>query len=96
MVTHPLHCTVHQLLCWFVCRGHNELLARVEAAAKTCPGLYLGGNYRTGVAFGDCVQYGVDVARDVETYLSVKDVVDSRSKDELYAPVREVAASSTS
>jgi len=77
-------------------KGHNELLARVEAAAKTCPGLYLGGNYRTGVAFGDCVQYGVDVARDVETYLSVKDVVDSRSKDELYAPVREVASSSTS
>ena len=29
----------------------------------------MGGNYKTGVAFGDCVQYGFDVAKAAEAYL---------------------------
>lgn len=52
--------------------GHSEMLGRVEQALSDteCAGLYLGGNYKTGVAFGDCIQYGVDVSKSISTFLS--------------------------
>ena len=51
-------------------QGHLNILQKVEEACTTkAPGLYLGGNYKTGVAFGDCIQYGVDVAKTVAQYL---------------------------
>ena len=44
-------------------KGHLAILDQMNEAVKKTPGLYLGGNYKTGVAFGDCVQYGADVAK---------------------------------
>lgn len=53
-------------------RGHLRLLDQVEQTVKQEKGLFLGGNFRTGVAFGDCVQYGADIAKDIASYLSTK------------------------
>eukprot|EP00629_Pelagomonadales_sp_RCC1024_P000343 CAMPEP_0119262090 /NCGR_PEP_ID=MMETSP1329-20130426/1919_1 /TAXON_ID=114041 /ORGANISM="Genus nov. species nov., Strain RCC1024" /LENGTH=552 /DNA_ID=CAMNT_0007261699 /DNA_START=42 /DNA_END=1697 /DNA_ORIENTATION=+ len=42
--------------------GHLELMAKLEAAEAEAPGLFVTGNYRTGVAFPDCVTFGYDFA----------------------------------
>ncbi len=49
-----------------------SILAGLEKVAKQNPGLFLGGNYRTGVAFGDCVQYGADVAKEVYLFVNME------------------------
>lgn len=72
-------------------KGHLEMLAEVENEVQKFPGLYLGGNYKTGIALGDCVQFGVEVAGEVETYLSVTDVAENiASSDDIVVPTRTV------
>ena len=50
-------------------RGHLDILSALEEDEKKTPGLFLGGNYRTGVAFGDCVAYGIDEAKKIADFL---------------------------
>lgn len=50
-------------------KGHLAIRAEVDKGLARCPGVYLGGNYVSGVAFGDCVQWGVDTAPNVIEYL---------------------------
>jgi hypothetical protein len=49
--------------------GHLEIIKELEEAEKNCPGLWISGNYRTGVAFPDCVTYGYEHAKVVKKFL---------------------------
>jgi oxygen-dependent protoporphyrinogen oxidase len=50
-------------------KGHLQILSDLETDEAKCPGFFLGGNYRTGVAFGDCVQFGWKEAEKVAEFL---------------------------
>lgn len=50
-------------------KGHLQILSDLEMDEAKCPGFFLGGNYRTGVAFGDCVQFGWNEAEKVAKFL---------------------------
>ncbi|KAJ1473601.1 hypothetical protein T484DRAFT_1835367 [Baffinella frigidus] len=47
------------------CPGVFPGVNYVNKGLERCPGVFLGGNYVAGVAFGDCVQWGVDTAPKV-------------------------------
>lgn len=52
--------------------GHLDLLDSAKAALKDCgcQGMFLGGNYVSGVALGRCVEGAYDVAAEVTDFLS--------------------------
>ena len=80
--------------------GHLDLLAKVDEALRLRhAGLYVGGNYRSGVTLVDSVKYGENVAKQVSVFLSVKDVTDSvlsgrRNSDENDVPRRKIRGNS--
>jgi len=49
--------------------GHAPIIAALEEAEARVDGLWVCGNYRTGVAFPDCVTYGYEHAKLVVDYL---------------------------
>jgi len=49
--------------------GHLELMEELEREEKNTPGLWICGNYRSGVAFPDCVTFGYDHAKVVKDFL---------------------------
>ena len=50
--------------------GHAEIIEELERAEAKVPGLWVCGNYRTGVAFPDCVTFGYEHAKVVQQYLA--------------------------
>lgn len=49
--------------------GYADIMKDVNDALSRSPGVFLGGNYTSGVAFGDCVQWGVDSAASIASYV---------------------------
>jgi protoporphyrinogen/coproporphyrinogen III oxidase len=49
--------------------GHLPMMNELEAAESKLPGLWVCGNYRTGVAFPDCVTFGYEQAKVVKKFL---------------------------
>eukprot|EP00190_Bangiopsis_sp_CCMP1999_P005350 CAMPEP_0198728560 /NCGR_PEP_ID=MMETSP1475-20131203/9945_1 /TAXON_ID= ORGANISM="Unidentified sp., Strain CCMP1999" /NCGR_SAMPLE_ID=MMETSP1475 /ASSEMBLY_ACC=CAM_ASM_001111 /LENGTH=478 /DNA_ID=CAMNT_0044490959 /DNA_START=73 /DNA_END=1509 /DNA_ORIENTATION=+ len=45
--------------------GSKQILEDVMQKAADVPGLYLGGNYTSGVAFGDCILWGVETSKTI-------------------------------
>lgn len=50
--------------------GHLPLIKELEEAESKLPGLWVCGNYRTGVAFPDCVTYGYTHSKVVMEFLN--------------------------
>lgn len=50
--------------------GHLDILKELEEAEEKVPGLWVCGNYRSGVAFPDCVTFGYDHAKKVNSFLN--------------------------
>jgi len=53
-------------------KGYFDIRARADEGLDKHPGLFLGGNYVCGVAFGSCVEWGVNTAPKVLEYLESK------------------------
>lgn len=47
-------------------KGYFDIRAKVDEGLVHHPGIFLGGNYICGVAFGSCVEWGVDTAPKVQ------------------------------
>ena len=74
--------------------GHLPIIQELEKAESKLPGLWICGNYRTGVAFPDCVTFGYDKAKAVKKFLDEqqpKQTVDTKKKES--ATILEATAS---
>lgn len=69
--------------------GHLPLMKDLEEAEAKLSGLWVCGNYRTGVAFPDCVTYGYEHAKIVKEYL------DTASSDSSASATSKEAVSSS-
>lgn len=53
--------------------GHRDRVETMKELAKCVPGLYLSGSYVSGVSVGDCIEYGMTIAKNIsEAIMKVK------------------------
>jgi len=76
--------------------GHLPIMEKLEKAEAKIPGLWVCGNYRTGVAFGDCVTFGYEKAKEVKSFLAAQQgQVSSPEKEEKKVTVQASAPAQT-
>jgi len=61
--------------------GHLPLIQELEKAESKLPGLWICGNYRTGVAFPDCVTFGYEHAKVVKSFLDQQPKKSKKEKE---------------
>lgn len=49
--------------------GHRALMAGIDGLEASCPGLFVGGNFRGGISVGDCVTGAAEAARRIAALL---------------------------
>lgn len=52
--------------------GHLPIMKELEKAEAKLPGFWVCGNYRSGVAFPDCVTFGYEKAKEVKSFLDAQ------------------------
>ena len=62
--------------------GHLPIMDELEKAESKLPGFWVCGNYRSGVAFPDCVTFGYEKAKEVKSFLDAQGTQSS-------APIKE-------
>jgi len=63
--------------------GHLPIMEELEKAEAKLPGLWVCGNYRTGVAFPDCVTFGYTKAKEVKKFLDAQqEMIPTSDKEE--------------
>mmetsp|Transcript_23477 Transcript_23477/g.48742 ORF Transcript_23477/g.48742 Transcript_23477/m.48742 type:complete len:584 (-) Transcript_23477:58-1809(-) len=62
--------------------GHLEILKELEEAEAKVPGLWVCGNYRSGVAFPDCVTFGYEQAKKVAEFVKGPTPLNGQSSSE--------------
>jgi oxygen-dependent protoporphyrinogen oxidase len=73
--------------------GHLPMMKELQAAEAKLPGLYVCGNYKTGVAFPDCVTFGYNQAKVVKEFLdSTPSIKSSKKEPKVEKPNEEETA----
>ena len=49
--------------------GHKGIVKEIEDEEKDIDGVWICGNWRTGVAFPDCVTFGYEMSATIVDYL---------------------------
>merc|ERR1712078_306352 len=62
--------------------GHLPIMDELEKAESKLPGFWVCGNYRSGVAFPDCVTFGYEKAKEVKSFLDTQQKQASAPKKE--------------
>ena len=70
--------------------GHLPMMQDLRDAEAKLPGLYVCGNYKTGVAFPDCVTFGYEHAKVVKQFLDSTQRTESKAAPKDEATGKEV------